>query len=125
MILFLVRGGQSTLVYPDIKLKLVDELIPKLSKVREDRESEFRKYNKDSSEEHMEEFFDKMNILLEEFEGNDAIINAIESEVNHAKNWTSENDFDQADERPERVLDSKDETTTITTTRSIFDDIDS
>jgi hypothetical protein len=108
----------------ELKVRVLTELLPKITEVRHKRENEFRQYNNDTAEEHMEEFFDKMNVLLEEFEGNEAITKVIEKEVSDAKNWINENDFTDNDERPDRVLDTEGKSTTITTTRSIFDDID-
>jgi len=108
----------------EVKQKIQTELLPKIGEVRHKRESEFHKYNNDTAEEHMEEFFDKMNMLMEEFEGVDAITKAVEREVRNAKNWIDENYFTDKDEQSDRILDTIDKSTTITTTRSIFDDID-
>jgi len=109
----------------DVKAKIRTELVPKLASVRKSREDEFRKYNNDNSEEHMEVFFDKMNVLMDEFDGEEVLVKLVEREIRNAKNWTSENYYNDDEGRPERKLDSTDESTTITTTRSIFDDIDS
>ena len=87
------------------------------------REGEFQTYNDDTSEEHMEEFLDKMNILQEEFQEEETILETIKQEISKAQDWVEEH-FSQKDERPDRTLDITEEKTTITTSRSIFDDID-
>ena len=97
--------------------------MPNLAGVRVKRENEYREYNDDTSEEHMEDFFDKMNILQEEFQEEGNIIEVIENEVSKAKNWVDEHLFNK-NEKPDRILDLKDDKTTIMTSRSIFDDID-
>lgn len=107
----------------ELKQKIKTQLLPKLEGVRRKREDEFKTYNDDTSEEHMEDFFDKMNILQEEFQEEENIIEVIESEVSKAKNWVDEHLF-KKNERPDRILDITEEKTTITTSRSIFDDID-
>jgi hypothetical protein len=107
----------------DLKQKILTDLLPNIPDVRRRRECEFQEQNSDTAEDHMEDFFDKMDILLEVFQGQEPIIKKIEEEVMYAKNWVSEHLFN-ADEMPERVLDITDESTIITTSRSIFDDID-
>jgi energy-coupling factor transporter ATP-binding protein EcfA2 len=107
----------------DLKQKILTDLLPKIQDVRLRRECEFQEQNSDTAEDHMEDFFDKMDTLLEEFKGEESIIKNIEKEVMYAKNWVSDHHFD-ADKIPERVLNTTIENTTITTSRSIFDDID-
>jgi len=107
----------------DLKQKILTDLLPKIRDVRLRRECEFQEQNSDTAEDHMEDFFDKMDTLLEEFKGEESIIKNIEKEVMYAKNWVSDHHFD-ADKIPERVLNTTIENTTITTSRSIFDDID-
>jgi hypothetical protein len=113
----------TTMELEDLKQKILTDLLPNIQDVRRRRECEFREQNSDTAEDHMEDFFDKMDTLLEEFQGEEPIIKKIEEEVMYAKNWVSEHLFD-ADKMPERVLDTTDENTTIVTSRSIFDDID-
>jgi len=100
------------------------ELIPKLGALRETHEAEFRKHNKDTSEEHMEDFIDRMNILHEHFGEEETIVKIVEKEIKNAKYWVSSNDDEEESETPERVLDSSEEATPHATSRSIFDDID-
>ncbi len=107
-----------------VKSQIREILIGQLARVRENRQKEFRQYNSDSSDEHMEDFFEKMNLLLEEYEDNEKIVELVEEEVRLAKEWVNEHNFYDRTERAERILDSMDEATTITTTRSIFDDVD-
>lgn len=113
----------TTMELEELKQKIKTQLLPKLEGVRRKREDEFKTYNDDTSEEHMEDFFDKMNILQEEFREEENVIEVIENEVSKAKNWVDEHLF-QKDERPDRVLDITEEKTIITTSRSIFDDVD-
>jgi hypothetical protein len=107
-----------------VKEKVKLELLPMLDQVRVKRQDEFRTYNSDSSEEHMEEFFDKMSVLLEEFEEDAVILKKVEYEVNSAKNWVAANNLDEQEEKPERVLDTEEKSEALVVTRSIFDDID-
>lgn len=107
----------------DLKQKIRSELLQHIGDVRRKREGEFQTYNDDTSEEHMEEFLDKMNILQEEFQEEETILETIKQEISKAQDWVEEY-FSQKDERPDRTLDITEEKTTITTSRSIFDDID-
>lgn len=126
--LYLLRNNDLQKVFTtaeleDVKNKIRAQLLPNIAAVRRNRENEFREYTNDTSEEHMEDFYDKMKILQEEFQAEENIIETIEKEISEAKNWVNDN-LSQKDERPDRVLDITEEITKITTSRSIFDDID-
>ncbi|QRA41885.1 hypothetical protein [Chryseobacterium cucumeris] len=71
----------------------------------------------------MEDFFERMNILLEEYNEEKPICEMIEKEIELAKNWIEENDFEKPI-KPERVLNSIEEKSFKNTLRNIFDDID-
>jgi hypothetical protein len=72
----------------------------------------------------MEEFLEKMKILLNEFEEEVPIVKKVEEEISKAKQWVEENNFEEPESRPDRVLDTSEAPVTTTTTRSIFDDVD-
>lgn len=127
--LFLLSDDDLQKVFKDDELQIVkdkvkNELLPKLSSLRYQRESEFREHNNDSSEDHMEDFFDKTRILLEVFENEPIIIEKVEDEVRFARNWVEENNFDSSPQKSDRILDTTDEHDKIVNSRSIFDDID-
>ncbi len=107
----------------DLKQKIKTDLLPNIADLRCRREDDFRINNDDTAEVHMEDFFDKMNILKEEFHEEEPVVEIIEQEVNNAKNWVEENIL-ETDEMPERVLDTTHEDANVETIRSIFDDID-
>jgi hypothetical protein len=106
-----------------IREKVKLELLPKIDTLREKRQSEFRDHNNDTSEEHMEDFLDKMNILLDAYEA-EAPMLEVEAAIDKAKEWVEENNANFQQALPDRVLESSDASVTTTTTRSIFDDID-
>jgi energy-coupling factor transporter ATP-binding protein EcfA2 len=108
----------------EVKEKVKLDLLPKLNEVRWKREGEFRESNRDTPEEHMEEFLEKMKILLNEFEEEVPIVKKVEEEISKAKQWVEENNFEEPESRPDRVLDTSEAPVTTTTTRSIFDDVD-
>jgi energy-coupling factor transporter ATP-binding protein EcfA2 len=127
--LYLLKDEDLQTVFTEAELAAVREqvrenLLPQLDQLRRKREGEFREYNHDTSEEHMEEFFDRMNILLEVFGEEPALSKKVEAEIFRAKDWVEENNFDAHAVRPERMLSSAEAPLTTTTTRNIFDDID-
>ncbi len=127
--LYLLKDDDLQGIFTKQELFLVKEnirykLLPGIDKVRIKRQNEFRSYNHDTSEEHMEEFLEKMNMLLEEFEGQELIIKKVEQEISEAKNWITKNLFDDGSEKPERTLNTAEEETQINSSRNIFDDID-
>ncbi len=107
----------------DLKQNIRTDLLPNISNLRKRREDDFRKYDNDTAEDHMEDFFDKMNTLLEEFIEEEPVVEIIEQEVRNAKNWVEEHILVE-NEMPERILNTSDETAKVETLRSIFDDID-
>lgn len=127
--LYLLKNEQLQALFTDeelfvIKEKVKLELLPNIDSLREKRQSAFRSYNNDTSEEHMEDFLDKMNILLDEYETETPLLKVVEVTIDKAKEWVEENNADLREALPDRVLDTSDAPVTTTTTRSIFDDID-
>jgi energy-coupling factor transporter ATP-binding protein EcfA2 len=127
--LYLLKSEELQALFTDeelfvIKEKVKLELLPQIDTLREKRQSAFRNYNNDTSEEHMEDFLEKMNILVDQYESEAPLLKMVEEEIGKAKEWVEENNFDNRETRPERILDTSDAPVTATTTRSIFDDID-
>lgn len=106
----------------DLKLKIRTQLISNIGDVRERREKEFRE-NNDLADDHMYEFFEKMEILEQEFQEENDILKIIGNEISNAKNWVNEHLYPE-EEMPDRKLDISEERKTIKSSRSIFDDID-
>lgn len=104
--------------------QIVKKLIPNLSGVRIAHENSFKKSNKDTAEEHMEDFIERLNTLQNKFENNQEIVALIQSQVLVAKNWIDDNSADESNELPERIIEFSDSDTEIISSRSIFDDID-
>lgn len=108
----------------DLKQRVRTQLIPVLADLRRKTESEFKRHNSDSAEEHIEDFTDKLNTLNEEFEDEETVTMLIEQELDHAKHWIQDNQGYDNPEKPERKLDTSDKSAPLVSSRSIFDDID-
>lgn len=101
-----------------------DELLPNLADIRRNWEIEAR--SDQSPDEYMEPLLESMSSLQEDFSGEPAVVEAIEHEISQARDWIAERmDENPKKERPARQfgdVDSPDQP--VTSTRSIFDDID-
>lgn len=127
--MYLLKNHHLQEVFKDeelsyVKKKIKDSLVPTLASVRLKHESEYRLSNTNTSEEHMDDFLERLNILIEEFTDHPDVLLKIEEQFEHAKTWVEENQDDDILVRPARKLDTSNENTIIATTRSIFDDID-
>ncbi len=107
----------------ELKQKIRNDLLPQISDVRQKYENIFNDYDDYTPEEHMEEFYEKINILLKEFDEEDSICQVLEKERKKAKDWAEETDYEKR-EMPQRKLDLRDENEQLISSRSIFDDID-
>lgn len=107
----------------ELREKIRNGLLPQISGVRQKYENDFNDYDNYTPEEHMEEFYEKINILIEEFEEEDSICQSLEKERKKAKDWAEETDYEKR-EKPQRKLDLRDESEQLISSRSIFDDID-
>jgi len=108
----------------EIRTKMREELIPQLSKVRHLHEKDFSRTTLDTAEEHMEDFLERMTAISKEFAEDPAIELLVSQQIEKAKEWIEENTEEDDGIRPDRILDTKSDSTTIVSTRSIFDDID-
>lgn len=106
----------------NFKKRVRDELVPKLTDVRYDWESNFGS-SQDNADEYMERFTDMLNTLIGLYEDDEEVVKKAEDEAYSVKNWISENLRPEISGRSERMLDEV-ITTTTTTTRDIFDDVD-
>jgi DNA replication protein DnaC len=127
--MYLLKDEQLQSIFTEDELKAVKEkikrdLIPKLPYVRLRHEQEFRNSNFDTSEEHMEDFFERLNALSEEFEDVPDVMKSIDEQIANAKNWIEDNRTSEVNKRPERILDTSNESSAIVSSRSIFDDVD-
>lgn len=107
----------------ELKQKIRNDLLPQISDVRQKYENDFNDQDDYTPEEHMEEFYEKINILIEEFEEEDSICQSLEKERKKAKDWAEETDYEKR-EKPQRKLDLRDDNEQLISSRSIFDDID-
>jgi hypothetical protein len=108
----------------EVKSSIKEKLIPDVATIRKKKSSEFRIHNEDTAEEHMEDLFDRYNILLDEFEDDPEILTLLENEVAEAKHWVGENSGYERNKKPERKLNTSNNSKEFKTVRSIFDDID-
>ncbi|WP_313002367.1 nSTAND3 domain-containing NTPase [Chryseobacterium gleum] len=107
----------------DLKLKIKMILIPKLSEVRTKDQYNFKDDDIYSPQEHMEEFFTKIDILQDEFSEENSISELLEKEEEEAKNWVEETYYENT-EKPNRKLSLRNDNNLVQTSRNIFDDID-
>ncbi len=106
-------------------IKIVKEsLIPNLTKVRQKHELEFRQYSSRTAEEHMEDLAERLNVLTKQFQEDETVLLVIKKQLTEMETWVSENSEDEAEKRPERIIDSMEDHNIIESSRSIFDDID-
>ncbi|HDC4533150.1 hypothetical protein LH696_18730 [Enterobacter asburiae] len=97
------------------------ELIPTLSKVRENMQ--FNYIQSESPEEYMQDIIEMFDVLKEQFNDDPTVIDIIEHELEVVNQWIVEADFPEPDISPRElgVLGPTDEKHSV---RSIFDDID-
>jgi hypothetical protein len=108
----------------DFRERVRNELVPKLSDVRQEWESN---YSSDGSpDEHIEPLLSSFSALKEEFADDPAILTQIEREIRFAQSWISDHTPDDSGKkRPERTfgeVDAQDQPPILH--RGIFDDVD-
>ncbi len=126
--LYVLRDNDMQTVFSseeleELKEKVRNYLLPRISDVRQKYENNFKDYDNYTPEEHMEEFYEKINILVKEYDEEDSICNRLEKERQKAKDWADETYYEK-NEKPQRKLDLQDDKTQLQSSRSIFDDID-
>jgi hypothetical protein len=108
----------------DFRERVRNELVPKLSDVR--REWESNHSSDASADQHMEPLLSSFSALKEEFADDPAILIQVEREITFAHSWISDHTTDDSDiKRPERTfgeVDAQDQPPILH--RGIFDDVD-
>lgn len=113
----LFRGDELN----EFKLRVKTEIVPKLSEIRYDFESNYDRSGINDADEHMDYFLGALRTIKGSFE--DELINEIlDQEEANAKEWISENKETRY-EKPDRKLDSASSQESFTVSRNIFDDI--
>jgi hypothetical protein len=108
--------------FNEVKEKAQSELVPRLSDLRYDLQSEFD--HDDDPDDHMEDYREKLNILKNAFENDSAVQEVVDTEMRKIKTWVSKNPQDTTKTRPQRSLTNITTEPEFVSTRSIFDDID-
>jgi energy-coupling factor transporter ATP-binding protein EcfA2 len=107
----------------NLKHELRLNLIPNLRSVRREWESNYSSHS-DQADEHMETYLDILNTLQSEFQGEQTIIDIINTEKAEVEEWIGENSEEERLKRPERELGKINTAKQPISIRSIFDDIE-
>ncbi len=110
--------GDEFAIFKD---KVRAEIVPKLSDIRYDFESNYDRGGINEADEHMEHYLDALKTIKETFEDS-SIHNIIDQEESRAQDWISENKGTKY-EKPSRKLDLAKSEKSFITSRNIFDDI--
>ncbi|HEX8378881.1 MAG TPA: hypothetical protein VF602_13770, partial [Pedobacter sp.] len=107
--------------FSNFRDKVRAEIVPKLSDIRYNFESNYDRGGINEADEHMEHYLDALKTIKKTFEDS-SIHNIIDQEESRAQDWISENKETRY-EKPSRKLDLAKSEKSFITSRNIFDDI--
>ncbi|PUZ26120.1 hypothetical protein DCC81_17940 [Chitinophaga parva] len=109
----------------ELRASLRTEITPNLSNLLTEEIANFGRQNSETAEEYMENLLERYNILLDEFSEEPKLQKLVTKQIETAKKWIEDNDCSEFSSKPDRKLDTSNETRTFNVIRTIFDDIDS
>jgi len=126
--LFILENKEFQSIFSEEELaslvnNIREKLLPELSSVRRNWESNFYQ-NDQEAEEYMDGYIEILNALKNHFEEDDNIDEIIQKEKGYAGEWVDENTQIEKPTVPERILSKADDDLLVPTSRNIFDDID-
>lgn len=115
-------------LFTEDELKKIKEnvkvlVVPQLGEMRSKEQDEFKPEESSTSEEHMEDFSDKLSVLIELFDDEKSTSDQIWKQQSLVKSWVRENEREELDS-PDFDFETRVQTKNVKNVRSIFDDID-
>ncbi len=116
-----IRSMFTDSEYEDLERRLRVELVPRLDEVRMHWESGWN--SEEPPEEYLQPLLELLASLRVPFGDDLSVIEDVDREIWHLEEWIEEHPFEELEEAP-RQLDVSDLHEPLSSTRSLFDDID-